>query len=148
MSHRASSWMIGFAWLALLCHGASALAVSDAQADEFMRKSGLWQQLAEIEPGVQQGISQNDAELRELNEEQIDRLRDAARAAYGVDRLRKAMRTELVRSLPAAETEQALRFLATDLGKRATALEEAAASKANSDRIDSIADDALATLEP
>ena len=148
MWHRALSSLVAVAWLALLGHGTPALAVSDAQADEFMRKSGLWQYLAEIDPGVQQTISQSDPELRQLNDEQIERLRDASRAAYGADRLRKEMRTELARSLPAAETETALAFLATDLGKRVTALEEAAAVKENSDRIDSIAEDAFAALEP
>jgi len=148
MSRKWLSWIVCIGWLPLLGHAASALAVSEAQADEFMRKSGLWQQLAEIEPGVQQGISQSDGELRQLNGEQLQRLRDAARAAYGADRLRNAMRTELTASLPAAETEQALHFLATDLGKRVTALEEAAATPENSDHIEMMAADAAAALEP
>ena len=113
-----------------------------------MRKSGLWQQLAEIEPGVQQGITQSDNEVRRLNDEQLQRLRDAARASYGPERLRAAMRAELAASLPPSETEQALQFLATDLGKRVTALEEAAASPENSDHIETIAADAAAALEP
>ena len=147
MTRKALLWILGAAWLQL-CQAAPAVGVPEAQADAFMRKSGLWQQLAEIEPGVQQGIAQSDAELRQLNDEQLERLREAGRAAYGADRLRSAMRTELAASLPAAETEQALRFLATDLGKRATALEEAAATPENSARIETIADDAFAALAP
>ena len=138
-------WAVAVITVQWLCQTAIA-GVPDAQADAFMRTSGLWQQLAQIEAGVQQGIMQSDAELRRLNDEQLDRLRDAAHAAYGAERLRKSMRTELVASLPAAETEQALQFLATDLGKRVTALEEAAATPQNSDRIETIADDAFAAL--
>ncbi|HEY2818643.1 MAG TPA: hypothetical protein VGK44_16110 [Casimicrobiaceae bacterium] len=148
MSRKALLWMVSIAWLQLFGHAASALAVSDAQADEFMRKSGLWQQLAEVESGVQQGITQSDTELRRLNDEQLQRLRDAARAAYGAERLRAAMRAELASSLPAIETEQALQFLATDLGKRVTQLEEAAAAPENSDHIEIIATDAAAALDP
>src|ERR1043165_4631559 len=133
---RKSVWrMAAVVLLHALCQTAVA-GVSDAQADSFMRASGLWQQLAEIEPGVQQGITQSDTELRQLTDEQLDKLRNAARAAYGAERLRKAMRIELVASLPGAETEQALQFLATDLGKRVTALEEAAATPQNSNRIE------------
>jgi hypothetical protein len=147
MTRNALLWILGAAWLQL-CYAAPAVGVSEAQADAFMRKSGLWHQLAEIEPGVQQGIAQSDAELRQLNDEQLERLREAGRAAYGADRLRSAMRTELAASLPAAETEQALRFLVSDLGKRVTALEEAAATTENSNRIETIADDAFAALAP
>ena len=148
MSRKSLPWMISIAWLQLLSYAASAVAVSEGQTDEFMRKSGLWQQLAQVEPGVQQGISQSGAELRRLNDEQLDRLRDAVRATYGPDRLRQLMRTELAASLPDAETMRALQFLATDLGKRVTALEEAAAIPDNSDRIESLADDAAAALPP
>src|SRR5437762_599648 len=91
MTRKALLWILGAAWLQL-CHAASATGVPEAQADAFMRKSGLWQQLAEIEPGVQQGIAQSDAELRQLNDEQLERLREAGRTAYGADRLRSVMR--------------------------------------------------------
>jgi len=148
MSRKSLPWMISIAWLQLLSYAASAVAVSEGQTDEFMRKSGLWQQLAQVEPGVQQGITQSGAELRRLNDEQLVRLRDAVRATYGPDRLRQSMRTELAASLPDAETMRALQFLATDLGKRVTALEEAAAITDNSDRIESLADDAAAALPP
>jgi len=148
MSRKSLPWMISIAWLQLLSYAASAVAVSEGQAAEFMRKSGLWQQLAQVEPGVQQGISQSGAELRRLNDEQLDRLRDAVRVTYGPDRLRQSMRTELAASLPDAETMRALQFLATDLGKRVTALEEAAAIPDNSDRIESLADDAAGALPP
>ena len=107
MTRKALLWILGAAWLQL-CHAAPVGGVPDAQAEAFMRKSGLWEQLAEIEPGVQKGIAQSDAELRQLNDEQLERLREAGRAAYGADRLRSAMRIELAASLPAAETEQAL----------------------------------------
>src|SRR5438067_8633357 len=114
MSRKSLHWMISIAWLQLLSYAASAVAVSEGQADEFIRKSGLWQQLAQVEPGVQQGISQSGAELRRLNDEQLARLRDAVRATYGPARLRQLMRTELASSLPDAETMGAREFRATE----------------------------------
>jgi hypothetical protein len=148
MSRKNLFWIFAAACLSLLGSQALAAAASEALADEYLHKSGLWVQLAQIEPGVQLGITQSEGQFRQLNDEQLRRLRDAASGAYGVDRLRNAIRGELVAWLPASDAEQALQFLVTDLGKRVTALEEAAASPADSDHIEAIAPQAAATLTP
>ena len=148
MSRKAFFWIFAVACFPMLVSPALAAAATEALVDDFLRKSGLWSQLAQIEPGVQLGIAQSDGQMRQLNDEQLGRLRDAARFAYGADRLRNAMRTDLVATLPTSDTEQALQFLATDLGKRVTALEEAAATPADSDHIEAIAAQAAASLTP
>lgn len=148
MSRKALFWIFAAACLPLLQRQALAADTSEALVDDFLRKSGLWAQLAQIEPGVQLGIAQSDGQMRQLNDEQLTHLRDAASVAYGADRLRKAMRADLVSTLPASDTEQALQFLTTDLGKRVTALEEAAASPADSNHIEAVAAQAAATLTP
>src|SRR5207244_13368733 len=72
---------------------ALAAATPEALVDDFLHKSGLWAQLAQIEPGVQLGITQSDGQFRQLNDEQLGRLRDAASGAYEADRLdRKSTR--------------------------------------------------------
>src|SRR5437773_5813683 len=148
MSRKNLLWIFAAACLSLLESQALAAATSEALVDEYLHKSGLWAQLAQIEPGVQLGITQSDGQFRQLNDEQLGRLRDATSGAYGADRLRKAMRAELVAGLPTSDAEQALQFLVTDLGKRVTALEEAAASPADSSHIEAIAAEAAATLTP
>jgi hypothetical protein len=96
MSRKALLWIFAAACFPLLQSQALAANTSEALVDDFLRKSGLWAQLAQIEPGVQLGIEQGDVQMRQLNDEQLGHLRDAARVAYGADRLRKAMRAELV----------------------------------------------------
>jgi hypothetical protein len=148
MSRKTPSWIFAAACLPLLGSQALAAATPEALVDDFLHKSGLWAQLAQIESGVQLGITQTGGQFRQLSEEQLARLRDAASGAYGADRLRKAMRAELVLTLPTSDAEQALQFLVTDLGKRVTALEEAAASPADSSHIEAIAAEAAATVTP
>jgi hypothetical protein len=148
MSRNDLFWIFATACFSFLQSQALAATTSEALVDDFLRKSGLWTQLAQIEPGVQLGIAQSDGQMRQLNDEQLRQLRAAASYAYGADRLRKAMRADLVATLPTSDAEQALQFLATDLGKRVTALEEAAASPADSDHIEAIAAEAAATLTP
>jgi hypothetical protein len=145
MSRKCFVWVVAAACQVFAVQ-AWAAATSDALVDEFLHQSGLWAQLGQIEPGVQLGISQSDSELRQLGDEQLAKLRDAASAAYGADRLRKAMRSELASALSKSDAEEALQFLSTDLGKRVTALEEAAARPADSDHIEAIATQAAAAL--
>src|SRR5437762_5055053 len=148
MSRKLLFWIFVGAFLSLLESQAWAAATSEALVDEYLHKSGLWAQLAQIEPGVQLDITQSDGQFRQLNDVQLGRLREAASSAYGADRLRKAMRAELVAGLPTSDAEQALQFLVTDLGKRVTALEEAAASPADSSHIEAIAAEAAAIITP
>src|SRR5437762_9544789 len=83
MSRKLLFWIFVGAFLSLLESQAWAAATSEALVDEYLHKSGLWAQLAQIEPGVQLDITQSDGQFRQLNDVQLGRLREAASSAYG-----------------------------------------------------------------
>ena len=100
----------------------------DAVFDELMRKSGLWIQLAQVEPVMQAGVSQAQAKATALSEEDLARLQEAIASAYAADALRTTVKDQLVATLPAQDAEDVLRWLSSDLGQRITALEAAGSS--------------------
>jgi len=134
----------------LLLPAAPSHAAPEALVDAYMQKSGLVEQLAQIEGGVLLGIdhAQAQPQVPRLSGEQLDRLRGAIRAAFGADRLRGAVRSQLVASLPVADTEQVLTWLDTPLGKRVTAIEEAGSTPEAHQRMTEVAPKALAALPP
>jgi hypothetical protein len=101
---------------------------ADAVFDELMRKSGLWIQLAQVEPMMQAGVSQAQARATTLTEEDLARLQGAIASAYAADALRTTVRDQLVATLPAQDAAGVLRWLSSDLGQRITALEAAGSS--------------------
>ena len=101
---------------------------SGAMVDELVLKSGLWIQLAQVEPNMQVGISQAHAQSGQLTEADMDHLSKAIATTYGADSLRKAVRDQLLLTLSAEDAASVLHWLSTDLGQRITALEEAGSS--------------------
>jgi hypothetical protein len=101
---------------------------SDAVFDELMRKSGLWIQLAQIEPMMQAGVSQAQARTTALTEEDLAHLQEAIASAYAAHALRTTVRDQLVATLPAQDAAAVLHWLSSDLGQQITALEAAASS--------------------
>jgi len=101
---------------------------SDAVFDELMHKSGLWIQLAQIEPMMQVGVSQAQARTTALTEEDLAHLQKAIASAYAADALRTTVRDQLVATLLAQDAAAVLRWLSSDLGQRITALEAAGLS--------------------
>ena len=101
---------------------------SSAIFDELMRKSGLWIQLAQVEPMMQAGVSQAHAQSGRLSEQDLEHLRKAIAIAYAPDNLRTAARNQLLATLSPQDAATVLRWLSSDLGQRITALEEAASS--------------------
>jgi hypothetical protein len=100
----------------------------DAVFDELMRKSGLWIQLAQVEPMMQAGVSQAQAGATTLTGEDLARLQVAIASAYAADTLRTTVRDQFVATLPAQDAAAVLRWLSSDLGQRITALEAAGSS--------------------
>jgi hypothetical protein len=100
----------------------------DAVFDELMRKSGLWIQLAQVEPMMQAGVSQAQARTTALTEEDLAHLQEAIASAYAADALRTTVRDRLVATLPAQDAAAVLRWLSSNLGQRITALEAAGLS--------------------
>ncbi|HET9046474.1 MAG TPA: hypothetical protein VFO33_05920 [Casimicrobiaceae bacterium] len=145
-------WIVlrGVGLLSVIAFAASAWAASEALVDEFMTKSGLVAQLAQVETGVLTGIEQarSQPQYPALSGDQLARLQDATKAAYGADRLRNAMRVQLQASLPVDDTEQALKWLETPFGKRVTAIEEAGSTLEAYQRSMDIGAKTLADLTP
>jgi hypothetical protein len=96
----------------------------DAVFDELMRKSGLWIQLAQVEPMMQAGVSQAHANAPKLSEEDLARLQHAIAMAYAADALRTSVRDQLAATLSPQDAASVLRWLSSDLGQRITVLEE------------------------
>lgn len=139
-------WQAAAVLLALGALASARAAAPDALVDAYMRKSGLFEQLAHVEAGVLAGIDDAQAQSPRLSTEQRDGLRRAAKAAFGADRLRRAVRAELAASLPVPETEEMLQWLDTPLGHRITALEEEASTADAQRRVAETGAKALAAL--
>jgi hypothetical protein len=101
---------------------------SSAIFDELMHKSGLWVQLAQVEPMMQAGVSQAHTKSGRLSEQDLERLRKTIATTYAPDDLRTAARNELLATLPRPDAATVLRWLSSDLGKRITTLEEVGSS--------------------
>src|SRR5271170_370515 len=97
----------------------------DAVFDELVRKCGLWIQLAQVEPMMQAGVSQAQANATSLSKEDLTRLQQAIASAYAADALRTSVRDQLLAMLSPQDAASVLRWLSSDLGQRITALEEA-----------------------
>lgn len=138
-----------FTWLllALLAGpGASDARAQDRLYDELMRKSGLWRQIAQIEPLMQAGLVQAEQALGVGGETDLKPLRDAVSKAFAPDRMRTAVRGGLAKSLPSEDARRSLDWLETEVGRRATALEETAGEVAETSNRAEISEQVLAAL--
>jgi hypothetical protein len=147
---RAALLRVAVLLLGLMPLAPALAAAPEALVDDYMRKSGLALQLAQIEGGVMRGIEQAQAQPQapRLSSEQQARLRDAVKVAFGADRLRKSVRTLLVASLPADDAAQVVAWLDTPFGKRVTALEEAGSTPDAYERTTEIGAKTLAAQSP
>lgn len=118
---------------------AFAAPATPAAIDELLHKSGLWEQLAAIGPQLQQGIDDSVVKGGMADDHGVAAMRRAFRVAYGPERLRPAMAKALAGEISAEDTAAALAWLATDLGKRVTRLEEDASKAAMPERLAEIA---------
>jgi len=127
----------------------AARAAPEALVEAYLRESGLLDQVVNaVGPGVLKGIDRSEAQVRQLNDAQLGKLREAVRVVYGAAWLGNAMKAQLASSLPGPETEQALAWFTTSLGKRVVRL-EAEASRAEPREQDAgRAAKALADLSP
>jgi hypothetical protein len=137
--------------IALLPALAAAGPATDARIDELLHMSGLWNQLAQIEAQVKAGAAQSQAEAKgggpgALTDAQYKRLQAAIGVAFAADRLRSAARKEFTDALGAGEVDDVLGWLSTDLGKRATRLEEESGEMEAAKRMEREAPALLAAL--
>lgn len=97
---------------------------STPSVEELMHKSGLWLQLAQIEPMVQLSIMQELTKAGAREESETWPLRQAIASAYAANRIRAEVKKQLAASLSQGDVNNALTWLSTDLGRRLTSLEE------------------------
>ncbi len=96
--------------------------------DELMHKSGLWVQLAQIEPMMQIGASKSVAQMDSMGNVDTNRLRKAIADNFTADALRKSVNDQLQATVSRDDAAVVLQWLSSDLGRRITALEEVAMS--------------------
>lgn len=113
-----------------LLANAGAWAQIDAQAAEaLMKKSGLWQQLAEIPAQMQASVQEIAATSeKKLSATQIARLQQAAAAAYAAERLQSTTRGLIAARLEPKHLPALDAWLDSGLGQKIRRLEEAAAA--------------------
>lgn len=92
--------------------------------DDLLHKSGLWRQIAQIEPLVQLGVDQGHQQQGTLDGAGLSRLKQAVASTFAADRLRLEVKRHLTTSLTPNEINKALAWLSSDLGRQFTALEE------------------------
>jgi hypothetical protein len=127
MMRIAAGLLLAMAWL-----HASPAAAQDKDGgrklDELMHKSGMWKQIAQMEPLVQMGIAQAHERERGkpggLDDFGLARIKAAAASAFDANRLRREFAAQMASELSLADEREVLAWLSTGLGKRFTALEE------------------------
>lgn len=116
--------------VALLAMAASSASAQERRIDELMRKSGIWQHMGQVQEAARLGAEEArkhalaNPRPNDLTEAQHKRMVAAMDKAFAPERLRAAMRTELLQELAVADEEEVLRWLSTDLGTRITRIEE------------------------
>ena len=118
-----------FALACLLACTAFAHA-AERRIDELMRKSGLHDHMAQVLAHTRAGAEQARAEAKargnkgDLTDAQYARLILGMNVAFAPEKLRTVVRAEMLRDLSAADEEEVLRWLSSELGVRITRLEE------------------------
>jgi len=112
---------------ALVSVAPAAPAETNAQTVEtLMRKSGIWQQLADVAPQVVASMRGSiEREGSRVTPSEADRVIARAQAAYAVDRLRATVSDHLERELDSAHVDRLLGWYDGPVGSAITKAEEA-----------------------
>jgi hypothetical protein len=150
MTRAALGFLFAFA---VLFAGAAAADEKDGgrKLRELMHRSGLWKQIAQLEPNVQLGIDQahaRDRGKKGLDAKDLARLKAAAARAFDTPRLRVEFEKELAAELSREDEREVLVWLSSELGKRITALEEKSDEVGEVVKRDKEAPGHFATLPP
>ncbi|MGC3986586.1 MAG: hypothetical protein QM777_18675 [Pseudorhodoferax sp.] len=115
--------------LFLLAHAGAWAQIDVEAAEALMKKSGLWQQLAEIPAQMQASVKEVAATSeKKLSAAQLARLSQAADAAYAADRLQSTTRGLIAARLEQNHLPALNAWLDSGLGQKIRRLEEAAAA--------------------
>lgn len=117
--------------VALLAGAPVASAQTDAKtAEELLRSSGMWQQLASIAPQVQAGFAAAAAQSgAKPTPGELERLSRVIDTAYAAERLRVAAVATLQAQTRADHVPALRRWYGSRIGKAITGLEEAASAE-------------------
>ncbi len=132
-----------FAAVLLLAAGASI--AETRHTEELMRKSGIWKQVADFPALVQAGAEETRKKRKAsgksaMTDAEYARFVAMLGRAFAPERMRRIIARELERNLSAEDEAKMLAFLSSDLGKRATKLEESASDPAMAKEIESEAE--------
>ena len=111
---------------------ASTLAGAQARrTEELMRKSGLWEQVAQLRDQMKAGVVEARNQARQSGKQLLDdaalvKLSAAIDRAFAANVLRESVALHLEEIIAPADEEEVLRWLSSDLGQRFTRLETAA----------------------
>jgi hypothetical protein len=103
----------------------AASAAAQGRTEELMRKSGLWDQAAQMRMQMKAGVAEARAQARAarqdmLSDEQYARLQDGIDRAFAPDVLRETMTLNMEELVQPADQDAVLKWLSSDLGSRFT----------------------------
>ena len=140
--------------LSVLLFVAFAASAQERRVDELMRKSGLWEHMAQVLAHTRAGAEQARAEARargnkgDLTDAQYARLILGMNVAFAPDKLRAAVRAEMLKEMSAADEDEVLRWLSSPLGVRITKLEEERDDTEQYKRMEAAIPEFLKTVPP
>ena len=125
--------------VALLAAAATAAHAQGRRTEELMRKSGLWDQVAQMHAQMRVGVmlARDDARQRGspmLDDASFARLNGAIDRAFARDVLRETVALQMEELLAAADEAEVLRWLSSELGARFTRWEVEAGTVAEPKR--------------
>ena len=137
---------------ALVASAATAVHAQGRRTEELMRKSGLWDQVAQMHSQMKRGVmlAREDARQRGspmLDDASFTRLNGAIDRAFARDVLRETVALQMEELLPAADEAEVLKWLSSDLGERFTRWEVEAGATPEAQR-ETEAAKLLAALTP
>jgi len=103
--------------------------------DRLIERSGLAAQITNYQAAMQAGIDSAHAMRHEIGSANVEQLRRAVAYAYSASSLRPVLRSELAKRLTQKEIAAALAWLDSPVGRKLTALEEAASTPEAQQRI-------------
>jgi hypothetical protein len=140
-------------FLAAILLALSAAAFAQARTEELMRKSGLWEQVAQMRVQMKAGVAEARAQAKGagqslLSDEQYARLMTAIDRTFSPDVLRETMTLYMEELVTPADQAEVLRWLSSDLGNRFTRWEVAAGEVGEIRKAETEAPKLLAALSP
>jgi hypothetical protein len=107
------------------CLFAAATAGAQNRTEELMRKSGLWEQAAQMRLQMKAGVAEARAQAKAakqemLTDEQYARLQSAIDRAFAPDLLRETMTLHMEELVQPADQAAVLQWLSSELGGRFT----------------------------